>query len=134
MLSLQTSSIIVAQASLHSVTFAVFFPFQQANPDQSELTIQHRCCCSISSCSVLLFYLERTWHSWSRVAHVDESDHGQPDEEPAQEAHEVQQVVEVSNEQEEQGQGVLHGAGGRTDFSYLLIIFMFSFHFPNILR
>lgn len=52
-------------------------------------------------------YLKRTWHSRSRVAHVDESDNGQADEEPAQEAHEVQQVVEVSNEQEQHGEGVL---------------------------
>lgn len=48
------------------------------------------------------------------MAHVDESDHGQPDEEPAQEAHEVQQAVEVSDEQKEHGEGILQGAGGKT--------------------
>lgn len=64
-----------------------------------------------------MVHLEWPWHFGSCVAHVDESDYGQPDEEPAQEAHKVQQAVDVSNKQEEHGEGVLDGARGKKNTS-----------------
>lgn len=40
-------------------------------------------------------HLKRSWHIRACVAQVDEADHSHPDEQPAQETHEVQQAVDV---------------------------------------
>lgn len=40
-------------------------------------------------------YLKRSWHFRACVAQVNEADYSHPDEEPAHEAHEVQQAVNV---------------------------------------
>lgn len=120
-LTLETPSIIVIKTFLYPANESCGTCYYKMLPhrklalhEQADSRIPHyyRVRCSINPS-----YLERTGHFGPRVAHVDESDHGQPDEQPTQEAHKVQQVVDISDEQEEHGEGVLHGAGGSTDFS-----------------
>lgn len=53
------------------------------------------------------WYPEGTWQVRFGKAEVDQTQHHDADEEPTQEAHEVQQAVDVSDKQLEQGHGVL---------------------------